>query len=100
MAKYRVEYLPLAYEDLDEVFNYIATESAASAINLLGKIDEAVLHLEAFPEMGAIAKNRSLANKGYRIIIVEDYLIFYVVLGDIVEIRRIVSGRRNYVKLL
>ena len=66
MGKYRVEYLPLAYEDLEEIFRYIATESPVSAINLLGKIDEVILHLETFPEMGAITKNRRLANKGYR----------------------------------
>ena len=100
MGSYHVEYLPLAYEDLAEIFSYIATESPASAVNLLANVDEAIQHLEEFPEMGAIARNRRLAKKGYRIIVVEDYLIFYVILEEIIEIRRIVSGRRNYLKLL
>ena len=100
MGKYRVEYLPLAAADVEEIFEYIATDAPEIAVELLDKFDASILHLESFPEMGTVAKNRRLANKGYRLLVIEDYLVFYVVLGDIVEIRRIVSGKRNYAELL
>jgi len=99
MGKYRVEYLPLAYDDLDEIFTYIAADDSRAAANLLNEIDTAVLHLEDFPDMGVNLKNRRLANKGYKMLVVNDYLLFYVVIGSIVEIRRIVSSKRNYTKL-
>ncbi|AJQ29900.1 type II toxin-antitoxin system RelE/ParE family toxin [Pelosinus fermentans] len=99
MGKYRVEYLPLAYDDLDEIFTYIAADDSRAAANLLNEIDTAVLHLEDFPDMGVNLKNRRLANKGYKMLVVNDYLVFYVVIGSIVEIRRIVSSKRNYTKL-
>jgi len=100
MGKYHIEYLPLAYEDLDEIFTYIAADDPGAAANLLNEIDTAILHLEDFPDMGANLKNRRLSNKSYKMLIVNDYLVFYVVSGDIIEIRRIVASKRNYTKLL
>ncbi len=99
MGKYRVEYLPIAYDDLEEIFHYIADDDPSAAVFLLNDIDLAILHLEEFPHMGMHPRNRRLANKGYRILIVNDYLVFYVVAGEVVEIRRIISGKRNYMKL-
>ncbi len=100
MDKHYVEYLPLAYEDLEEIFTYIVAYDPGAAANLLNEIDLAILNLEYFPNMGVTPKNRRLANKGYKMLVINDYLVFYVVVGDIVEIRRIVSGKRNYTKLL
>lgn len=100
MGNYSVEYLPLAYDDLEDIFTYIVADDPEAAATLLNEIDAAILHLEDFPDMGVIPKNRRLANKGYKILIVNAYLVFYVVAGDIVEIRRIVSSKRNYTKLL
>lgn len=100
MGKYTVEYLPLAYDDLDDIFTYIAADDTGAAATLLDDIDIAILHLEEFPDMGVNIKNRRLANKGYKMLIVNDYLVLYVIDGDIVEIRRIVSSKRNYTKLL
>ncbi len=100
MGKYSVEYLPLAYDDLEDIFSYIISDDPKAAETLLNEIDAAILRLEEFPDMGVIPKNRRLANRGYKILIVKAYLIFYVVAGDIVEIRRIVSGKRNYTNLL
>ena len=42
----------------------------------------------------------ALAAKGYRYLIVKDYLVFYVVSGQSVQIRRILYGRRDYQALL
>ncbi|GMB01954.1 type II toxin-antitoxin system RelE/ParE family toxin [Pelosinus sp. IPA-1] len=100
MAKYSVEYLPLAYDDLEDIFTYIVADNPEAAAALLIEIDVAILHLEDFPEMGVNLKNRRLSNKGYKMLVVNDYLVFYVVVGTIVEIRRIVSSKRNYTKLL
>lgn len=100
MGKYLVEYLPLAYDDLDEIFTYIAADDPNAAVNLLNEIDTAILNLERFPELGVNPKNQRLAHKGYKMLIVNDYLVFYVVIGEIIEIRRIVSGKRSYTSLL
>ena len=100
MDKHRVEYLPIAVADLDEIFIFIADNSLQAAMELIDRIDASIAGLESFPEMGLIAKPPRLARKGYRVLIVDDYLVFYVLLDDIVEIRRIVSGKRNYAHLV
>ena len=100
MDKHRVEYLPIAVADLDDIFIFVADNSPQAAMELIDRIDASIAGLESFPEMGLIAKPPRLARKGYRVLIVDDYLVFYVVMDDIVEIRRIVSGKRNCAHLV
>ena len=100
MDKHRIEYLPIAVADLDEIFIFVADNSPQAAMELIDRIDTSIAGLESFPEMGLIAKPPRLARKGYRVLIVDDYLVFYVLLDDIVEIRRIVSGKRNCAHLV
>jgi addiction module RelE/StbE family toxin len=99
MAKYEISITEVAGEDLAEIIEYIANDNSTAAIQLADEIEQRISQLEDFPSMGANPRNRSLVNKGYKILIVKDYLVFYVLTGDIVEIRRIISGKRNYVKL-
>ena len=100
MDKHRVEYLPIAVADLDDIFIFVADNSPQAAMELIDRIDASIAGLESFPEMGLIAKPPRLARKGYRVLIVDEYLVFYVLLDDIVEIRRIVSGKRNCAHLV
>ena len=100
MDKHRVEYLPIAVADLDDIFIFVADNSPQTAMELIDRIDASIAGLESFPVMGLIAKPPRLARKGYRVLIVDDYLVFYVLLDDIVEIRRIVSGKRNCAHLV
>lgn len=100
MDKHRVEYLPIAVADLDDIFIFVADNSPQAAMELIDRIDASIAGLESFPEMGLIAKPPRLARKGYRVLIVDDYLVFYVLQDDIVEIRRIVSGKRNCAHLV
>jgi len=61
------------------------------------RIEKNILKLENFPLIGIVPRIRHLALKGYRMLIVDDYLIFYVISSkEIIEIRRILSGKRNY----
>jgi toxin ParE1/3/4 len=98
--KYRIEYLPSAIEDLEEIIEYIQIDSPKAALNLVNKIDEVVSRLQDFPELGVVPKDRHLKKLGYRLLIIGNYLVFYVLIEDTVEIRRVVHGSRNYKFLL
>jgi plasmid stabilization system protein ParE len=50
--------------------------------------------------MGVTPKDRRLELLGYKILVIGNYLVFYVVRDDVVEIRRIIHGKRNYEFLL
>jgi addiction module RelE/StbE family toxin len=94
--KYKIEYLPSSAKDLTEIVDYIKIDSPQSALNFLDKIDESISHLEQFPFIGVIPNDIRLQSLGYRILLIDNYLVFYVVFDDIVEIRRIISGKRKY----
>ena len=95
-GKYRVEYLPVARDDLLEIFDYIRKDNPGAAGGFIEKIDEAISKLEDFPGLGAVPKDNRLRLLGYRMLIIDNYIAFYVVKKDVVEIRRIVHGRRRY----
>jgi toxin ParE1/3/4 len=97
MPKYQIDVTEAAEKDLIEIVDYIADDNPGAALKLAGKIEKNILKLAVHPLIGAIPKVRRLARKGYRMLIVDDYLVFYVVLDDKrVEIRRILSGKRDY----
>ena len=97
MPKHRINITLAAEQDLAEIFNYITNDNPSAAPKLIGEIERSILKLEDFPGIGSTPKIRRLARKGYRILIVDTYLVFYVVLkNDTVEIRRILSGKRDF----
>jgi plasmid stabilization system protein ParE len=59
-----------------------------------------ISRLELYPFSGhPYTKNQKLGDE-YRLLVVEDYFVFYVVHDNDVEIRRVIYGRRSYEKLL
>ena len=98
--KYRIKYLPVAQRDLIEIIEYIKIDSPDSALKLLDRFARSLVKLENFPFMGQSPKDNRLRSLGYRILVIENYLVFYVVHDAIVEIRRILHGKRRYSFLL
>jgi plasmid stabilization system protein ParE len=96
--KFRIEHLPIAEKDLTDILEYIHIDNPAAALNLLDEIDKVILKLAYFPYMGHVPKDQRLILFNYRMLVVDNYLVFYVVLdeGKIVEIRRILHGKRKY----
>ena len=101
---YRIRYTPLAYEDLDEIDSYITdtlcNESAAE--QLLAEMERSINQLRQFPQIGSKVEDAYLAEKGYRKLVVENYLVFHLIneAAKEVIIMRILYGAREYHKLL
>jgi len=101
MPKHPINITAAAEQDLAEIVDYIANDNPAAALKLVEEIERSILQLEDFPLIGAIPRNRRLIRQGYRVLIVDSYLVFYVLLNNgTVEIRRIISGKRDYNFLL
>lgn len=100
MEKYKVKIYPAAQRDLAEIVEYLNTLSAAAALSYYDLLVEQALSLQTMPERFALAQDRMLRLRGYRILPVNSYLIFYVVQDDTVQIRRILYNRRQYAKLI
>lgn len=80
------------------ISNELAAPDAANG--LLDKFDEAIARLELFPFSGPVARNMNGLKDEYRSLVVDNYIVFYVVLDDIVEIRRVLHGKRKYEDLM
>jgi toxin ParE1/3/4 len=97
---YAIRYLRAAQQDLTEIFDYIARDDPAAAANLLATFDQAIARLATHPFLGGAPKDERLSRLGYRMLVVNKHLLFYVIKGDIVQIRRILHGARHYQFLL
>lgn len=79
LDKYSVQLLSRAYRNLDEIYGYIREELFAeqAAENLIDKLEEAILSLETMPQRGARRRVGAYANKRYRQIFVENFIVVY-----------------------
>ncbi|MGG6310356.1 type II toxin-antitoxin system RelE/ParE family toxin [Paenibacillus macerans] len=98
--KYTINYLPVAEQDLTEIIQYIMLDDPSAAHNMLNRFDEAISVLEFFPNSGSVPNDLRLQSLNYRMLIVENYLVFYTIIEDTVEFRRILHGKRKYNFLL
>ena len=101
-SKYEIRYLPKFKQDLKKILRYITYElkNENAALRLAEKISEAIIkrsfNPDSFEEYHGI---RNRKDKWYRIY-VKNYVIFYVVIDNIMEVRRILSKRRNIKNIL
>lgn len=100
MAAYKVKIYPAAKQDLRDIVDYLNTLSQTAALRYYDTLVEEIGSLSEMPERCPKPRDLALAAKDYRYLIVGNYLVFYVVAGDTVQIRRILYGRRDYLKLL
>ena len=93
---FEIRYLSTAERDLFDIFEYIKKDSPNEAINQLERFDQSISQLELNPFLGVIPKDDRPRKMGYRMLIVDRYLVFYVVKKRTVQIRRIIHGARRY----
>ena len=100
MEIYKIKIYPAAKQDLLDIIDYLNTLSPDTALRYYDFLTEEITGLARMPERCTHPKDLALAAKGYRYLIVKNYLVFYVVTRDTVQIRRILYGRRDYGSLL
>ena len=81
MDKYTVKMFPQAYRDIDKIYGQalLVSNYDDNAIALAEKLEKAILSLEEQPYRRAERKYGFYAFKGYRQLIVENYIIIYEV---------------------
>ena len=98
--KYRIKITPKANDDLDDIYDYISKElfNQVAAENLMDKIETSIMRLGDFPLSCSFVEDNVLKQKGYRKLIINNYIAFYVVDGTEkqVVIMRVLYGKQNY----
>lgn len=94
---YQLRYLPLFEQDLISTANYIANvlKNEEAALRLIDDVETAILgrlsNPTAFEPYCSAKKRDSL----YYRIYVKNYVVYYVVIGNVMEVRRLIYGARD-----
>ncbi len=95
---YKLKYLPLALKDLDEITNYIADilKVPKAAMDLIDALDNSISLLKEFPYSCKIYQTEEPLDTEYRMLPVKNYLVFYSLSKQTVEIHRIIYAKMDY----
>lgn len=99
---YKLTFLPLFEKDLLEITNYIINtlQNPSAAHRLVDDIELAIIKRLEMPLSYAPYQSSKLRRHPYYRINVRNFSIFYVVIDDTMEVRRLLYSKRNIDKLL
>lgn len=100
--RYRLQYLPLFWDDLEKAVFYVrdVLKNPAAAERLLDRTEEAIIEHAKAPIMAQVYKTTRDRPLPYYWFAVGNYMVFYVVMGDVMEVRRFIYGARDLTKML
>lgn len=100
--QYKIQYLPLFWDDLEKAVFYIRNvlKNPTAAESLLDRTEGAILEHAKAPTMAQVYKTAKKRSLPYYWFSVGNYMVFYVVFDDIMEVRRFVYGARDLTKML
>lgn len=99
---YKIRYLPLFEKDLTEIVFYISNilNNPKAAESLIDAIEIAILERSKSPlSFEPYHSSKKRKNPYYRIY-VKNYVVYYVVIDDVMEIRRLLYKRRDSENIL
>jgi len=100
--KYKTKILPLFYNDLDKITDYIMYQlnNKIAANNFVNELEEEINKRAYNPE----SYEKHISNKRrkytYYKIYIKKYIVFYTIKDDVIELRRILYSRRNFDNLI
>lgn len=94
---HKIIYLPFAESDLLEALNYIACtlDAPKAARDLLAEFDDTVQRIAEYPYAHELYRTDRPMKDEIRKVPVKNYVLYYAVFQDRVELRRFIHGRRD-----
>jgi len=99
MEEYSVKVSPAAQNDFLDIVEHLDTLTPEAAAQYFELFMEKTGMLTKTPESCPLARDTQLRLRGYRMLSIENYIVFYVINGKTVELRRILYARRQYERL-
>ncbi|HBQ28424.1 translation repressor RelE [Peptococcaceae bacterium SCADC1_2_3] len=101
---YQLKFTPIANDDLDGIYRYISEHLVApkAANDLMDNIETSIMQLKGFPYSGSPVADDILSSRGYRKLIVKNYIVFYLIdeTEKQVVIMRVLYGTQQCENLL
>lgn len=100
--QYKLRVLPLFEDDLTEIVDYITLrlQNPIAAEKLVDALEAAIHERLPFAEAFEPYSSAKIRREVYYRIQVKNFTIFYVVLDDVMEVRRVLYSRMDLKKLL
>ena len=94
---HKIVYLPLAESDLMGALSYIADtlDAPKAARDLLEEFNQTIQRIAEFPYAHELYRTDRPMQDEIRKVAVKNYVLYYAVFQDRVEIRRFLHGRRD-----
>ena len=94
---HKIEYLPIAQQDLMEALDYLilALDAPQAAAGLLDELEDTVSRIARFPYAHELYRTNRPMRDEIRKVPVKNYVLYYAVYEERVEIRRFLHGRRD-----
>lgn len=94
---YQIRYSPLFEADLTKIIEYIVCKlnNLQAAESLLGEVERSIIERSKCPL--AFEPYPSIKHREYQYyrIFIKNFIVFYIVTGNVIEVRRILYKRRN-----
>ena len=96
-GKYKLKYLQSFYDDISEAESYISEvlRNPQAALRLIDDTENAILNRLSYPESFEPCHFEKKLELNYYRISVHNYSVYYVVIDDVMEVRRFIYGKRN-----
>lgn len=100
MGDYNIRIYRKAQEDLEEIVKYLNQFYPETAIKYYDLVITEISTLSMNPKRCALVKDEILRRKGYRYLLVANYIIFFVIKKTTVQVRRILYNKQQYKSFL
>jgi toxin ParE1/3/4 len=101
---YKVNVMQSARADMRDIYHYIAKDlqNPEAATKRITDIKVAMQSLKTMPARFALVQDSSLAQEGYRFVVVKTHLVFFIIRKETrtVSVIRVLYERRNWARLL
>ena len=92
---YKLRYLPLFVSDMEEIVDYITLQNPDAAYHFLERVEAAIWKRLEFPVSFEPYQGTGARKHPYYRIYVGNFIIYYVVIDDVMEVRRILWDKRD-----
>lgn len=94
---HKIEYLPLAQEDIVNAMGHLMSvlDAPKAAAELLDELDAAVERIAKFPYAFELYHTNRPMRDEIRKLPIKGFILYYAVFPDRVEVRRFLHGRKN-----
>ena len=99
---YKLVFSNYLYEDVESSVNYIkyVLQNPIAAQRLKNEIKRAYKKIKENPFIYPSVPVEHLASKGYRFIMVMNYMLFFKVIDKIINVERFLYGPRDWINIL